>query len=402
MLTALLFNLGILFIFKYFNFFNDSLHVVLNKFNIFYDSPTLKLLLPVGISFYTFQVLSYLIDVYKGEKEAERHLGIFAVFVAFFPQLVAGPIERSRNLLPQFYEKHEFDYQRTIDGLKLVAWGLFKKVVIADRLAVYVNQIYNNPGDYTGAPVILATVFFAIQVYCDFSGYSDMAIGSAQVLGFRLMKNFDRPYYSKSISEFWRRWHISLSTWLNDYVYTPILINRRNWGLAGIYFALLVTFFASGLWHGASWTFIIWGLLHGIVLSLEILTKKKRKKLRKVVPGIIYDNVSMLLTFAFVCFAYIFFRANSVSDALLIINNIANTDITNLNVMIPQMPRYELIVTFMSVAILESVHLIQRKVQLRQYIEKRGVLFRWVLYSVFMGYILFFRKSGAEFIYFQF
>lgn len=277
LLVTLLFNVGILFVFKYYNFFNDSLRTALNIFNISYNAPTLKLLLPVGISFYTFQVISYLADVYKGEQGAERHFGHFAVFVAFFPKLVAGPIERARNLLPQFYEKQEFDYQRASDGLKLIGWGLFKKMVIADRVAVYVNQVYNNPGDYTGAPVAMATVFYAIQVYCDFSGYTDIARGSALILGFRLMENFNRPYFSKSISEFWRRWHISLSSWLEDYIYTPILIKKRDWGLTAIIFSLLVTFITCGLWHGANWTFVIWGLLHGVMLSLEVVTRKNEK-----------------------------------------------------------------------------------------------------------------------------
>jgi D-alanyl-lipoteichoic acid acyltransferase DltB (MBOAT superfamily) len=402
LVITLLFNLGILFVFKYYNFFNDTLQLIVKEFNIFYHSPTLKLLLPVGISFYTFQVSSYLIDIYRGERAAEKHLGLFAVFVAFFPQLVAGPIERSKNLLPQFYEEHEFDYNRVAAGLKLIAWGLFKKIVIADRIAVYVNQVFNNPSDYTGAPVALAALFFTIQVYCDFSGYSDMAIGSAQVLGFRLMKNFNRPYYAKSISEFWRRWHISLSTWFDDYVYKPILINRRDWGLAAIYFSLCITFFASGLWHGANWTFIVWGLLHGLMLSLEVITKKSRKKVKKAVPEIIYNNTCMMLTFLFICFVNVFFRANSLSDAVLIIEGIVNIDSSNLSIAIPQMDRMELLMALVSIGILESVHLIQRRVQIRQFVEKMNFIIRWSLYTCFIGYILFFRAVGAEFIYFQF
>ena len=402
LLITLLFNLGILFVFKYYNFFNDSLQIVFKKFNLFYNTPTLKLLLPVGISFYTFQVISYLIDVYRDEKGAEKHLGYFAVFVAFFPKLIAGPIERASNLLPQFYEKHEFDYQRITDGLKLIAWGVFQKVVIADRIAVYVDQIYNNPGDYVGAPVALATVFYAFQVFCDFSGYSDIAIGSAQVLGFKLMKNFDRPYFAKSISEFWRRWHISLYSWLSNYIYNPILISKRNWGLIAIVFSLFVTFSISGLWHGANWTFVIWGLLHGLMLSIDAVTKKNRKKIKKIIPKKIYDGISILFTFSFVCFAYIFFRANTVSDAFLIIRNIASIDIMNFNVNVIQIDKKELLMMFLSIAILQIVHLIQGKVQIRQYIAKRKFLFRWALYISFVSYILFFRTTGPPFIYFQF
>lgn len=402
MLIAALLNLGMLFVFKYYNFFNDSLRALLNHFNVFYDSPAFKLLLPVGISFYTFQAVGYLVDVYRGERKAERHLGLFAVFVAFFPQLVAGPIERSRNLLPQFYEKHEFDYHRVADGLKLIAWGLFKKIVIADRIAVYVDQVFTYPDQYVGGPALLASLFFTIQVYCDFSGYSDIAIGSAQILGFRLMKNFDRPYHAKSVSEFWRRWHISLSTWLRDYIYNPVLIGTRNWGQPAIVFSLFVTFLACGLWHGAYWTFIIFGLLHGMVLSLEAVTKKRRKKLKKIVPPLIYDSASMVLTFAFVCMTFIFFRSSTVSDAFLVMKNIAAIDVTNLGVEIPQMSRIDLMVTLLSVAILECVHLIQRKMEIRKFIEQKSFMFRWSLYVASIGFILFFRKTGVEFIYFQF
>lgn len=402
LVTTLLFNLGILFVFKYYNFFNDSLRIALNELNIFYNAPAVKLLLPVGISFYTFQVISYLIDIYRGDQTAEKHIGIFAVFVAFFPKLVAGPIERAKSLLPQFHEEQIFDYQRTTDGLKLIAWGLFKKMVIADNLAVYVNQVYNNPGDYVGAPTILATIFFTYQVYCDFSGYSDIAIGSGQVLGFSLMTNFDRPYSSKSISEFWRRWHISLSTWLNDYIYTPLLIRTRDWGQLAIVFSVIITFLACGLWHGAAWTFVIWGLLHGLLLSLEVITKKKRKKLRKAVPGIIYDNICMIFIFSFICFAHIFFRANSVDDAFLIINNILSINSTSMDINVTIMSKSELFIVVVSLIALEGVHMIQSRINIRQYIVGMKPMYRWALYISFVSYVVFFRKSGAEFIYFQF
>lgn len=402
LVAVLLFNLGILFLFKYYNFFNDSLRVVLYKFNIFHDTPSLKLLLPVGISFYTFQVISYLADVYRGQKEPERHFGYFAVFVAFFPKLIAGPIERAGNLLPQFRDKLEFDYQRTTDGLKLIAWGLFKKMVIADRVAVYVDQIYNNPADYTGAPVILATVFFAFQIYCDFSGYSDIAIGSGKVLGFKLMDNFDRPYAAKSVTEFWRRWHISLSTWLTDYIYTPVSVRYRNWGTTAVVFSLFITFLACGLWHGASWTFVIWGLLHGLMVSFDAVTKKCRKKIRKKVPTVLYDYVSMVFTFSFLCFSYVFFRANSVSDAFLIIHNMFNIDLSNMNIHVTSLSRTELIVAFVSIAILEIAQLIQSRINIAQYLAAKHLLFRWGVYIAFTSYILFFRTSGEEFIYFQF
>ncbi len=316
-------NLGLLFTFKYFNFFSNSVLTVLNSFNLFYDSPTFKLLLPVGISFYTFQTLSYSIDVYKGKQKAEHHLGYFALYVSFFPQLVAGPIERSTRLLPQFYKKHEFNSKRVSDGIKLILWGFFKKVVIADRLAILVNHIYNDVQSYHGVTLLLATYFFAFQIYCDFSGYSDIAIGSAQILGYDLMKNFDRPYYAKSISEFWKRWHISLSTWFRDYLYIPLGGNRVN--KARWYFNLFVTFLVSGLWHGANWTFVIWGAIHGIYLIIAIWTKSIVDRFYlfiKLSNNWIRKIIDIFVTFHLVLFAWIFFRANSFSDAIYVIKNI--------------------------------------------------------------------------------
>jgi D-alanyl-lipoteichoic acid acyltransferase DltB (MBOAT superfamily) len=402
LIVTLLINLGMLFVFKYYNFFNESISIALGRFNIFYNFPKLELLLPVGISFYTFQVISYLVDVFRGKQPAEKHLGYFSVFVAFFPKLLSGPIERAKNLMPQFHEKHEFSYQGVTDGLKLIAWGLFQKIVIADRLALYVNQVYNNPELYSGTPVILATVFFAFQVYCDFSGYSDIAIGAGQVLGFRLIKNFDRPFHAKSVSEFWRRWHISLSTWLYDYIYSPIMISRRNWGQKAIVLSLLVTFIVCGLWHGANWTFIAFGLMHGLALSLEVVTKRRRKIIREAIPAILHNGISLVLTLSFIFFTFLFFRANSISDALLLIKNMMSVNMVNIDIGVPQVPRYELVVSFLSISILVCVNLIQSKIQVREFISKKTFLLRWTLYCVFVSYILFFRKTGAEFIYFQF
>ncbi|MFD3003474.1 MBOAT family O-acyltransferase [Pontibacter toksunensis] len=317
---SLLSNLGILFTFKYYNFFSSAAHDLAEVLGVGYAAPAFELLLPMGISFYTFQTMSYSIDVYYGRIKAEKHLGIFALFVTFFPQLVAGPIERAGNLLGQLREKHDFDYHRVTNGLKLMAWGLFKKVVIADRLAVMVNQVYNNPTDYEGIPLILATVFFAFQIYCDFSGYTDIAIGSAQVMGFRLMENFRRPYFSRSIREFWGRWHISLSTWFRDYLYIPLGGNRVvKWRW---YYNLFLVFLVSGLWHGANWTFMVWGALHGFYQVFGFLTADKRSELVKQFRldsnKSFYSFLQVATTFSLVCLAWIFFRANSVSDALYI------------------------------------------------------------------------------------
>lgn len=418
LLLSLITNLGLLFAFKYFNFFNDSVRQMFNMFSLTYYVPASKLLLPVGISFYTFQTLSYTIDVYKGKKEPEKHLGIFALYVSFFPQLVAGPIERSTRLLPQFYEKKEVNYERITDGLKLMLWGYFKKLVIADRVAVIVNQVYNNPHQYEGMPFIIATIFFAFQIYCDFSGYSDIAIGSAQVLGYKLMDNFNRPYYSKSIGEFWKRWHISLSTWFKDYVYIPLGGNRvPKWRQ---YINLFVTFLVSGLWHGANWTFVIWGGLNGFYVTMENLTASIRHKLEKSFRvkqyRKLYNTLRILFTFILTCFAWIFFRANSLSDAFYIIGHMFTAtgpfftslfsfklkafaslfEFTNL-------PADEILLSFISIGFMEIVHMMQRHGSIRHMLRDKPVYLRWGLTYVLILYILIFGVFyGTGFIYFQF
>lgn len=316
-------NLGLLFFFKYFNFFGESINYLLDKLNIFYNVPAYNYLLPVGISFYTFQTLSYTIDIYRGKQKPEYHFGRFALFVSFFPQLVAGPIERSVNLIPQFRQAFTFDYERVKNGILLMGWGFFKKIVIADRLAEYVNLVYNNPEGFTGLNNIIATFFFSFQIYCDFSGYSDIAIGAALVMGYRLMTNFRRPYFAESIREFWQRWHISLSTWFRDYVYISLGGNRVvKWRW---YYNLFITFLVSGLWHGAEWTFVIWGAIHGAYMVIAIVTFKFREQVNRSLgitkhPGL-YKLFQVLVTFLLVYFSWIFFRANNLGEAIMIIKN---------------------------------------------------------------------------------
>ena len=269
----------VLFVFKYFNFFLGNVAAIAKFLHWNYPIEILNIILPIGLSFHTFQSLSYVIEVYRNNQKAEHNFGIYSLYVMFYPQLVAGPIERPQNLLHQFYEKHSFDFERVVDGLKLMAWGLFKKVVVADRLALIVNGVYDNPTQFSGSSLILslATVFFAFQIYCDFSGYSDIARGCARVMGFKLMVNFDRPYFSKSIAEFWKRWHISLSTWFRDYLYISLGGNRVS--TSRLYFNLFITFLISGLWHGANWTYVIWGALNGIYLIFAIVTAGLRRRL---------------------------------------------------------------------------------------------------------------------------
>jgi alginate O-acetyltransferase complex protein AlgI len=320
---SLLSNLGILFTFKYFNFFSEAAGDLAALLDLNYATPVFEILLPMGISFYTFQTMSYSIDVYYGRIQAEKHLGIFALFVTFFPQLVAGPIERAGNLLNQLKTEHKFDYERAASGARLMAWGFFKKVVIADRLAVFVNEVYNKPGEYEGIPLILATLFFAFQIYCDFSGYSDIAIGAARIMGFQLMENFRSPYFATSIKDFWNRWHISLSTWFRDYLYLPLGGNRVvKWRW---YYNLFIVFLVSGIWHGANWTFIIWGALHGIYLVIGNATIEERGKLTDLLrlnrlPKL-HKLLQVLTTFSLVCIAWVFFRANTLTDAWYILTH---------------------------------------------------------------------------------
>ncbi len=404
----------VLFIFKYFNFFNANFSLLAKQFHWNYPIGMLNIILPIGLSFHTFQSLSYVIEVYRGKQKAERHFGIYALYVMFYPQLVAGPIERPQNLLHQFYEKHQFEYQRVTDGLKLMAWGLFKKAVIADRIAIYVNTVYGHPSQYLGVPLILATVFFAIQVYCDFSGYSDMAIGAAKVMGFNLMKNFDNPYFSSSVTEYWKRWHISLSTWLRDYIFMPLAIKYRDWGVFGGIIALFITFFISGLWHGASWTFIVWGLLHGMAMSFELITEKTRKKMMKA--SAIYKYIRVVMTFAFICFTFIFFRAASIQNAVFIVSHLFDGttqyfqqmivgDLFNINqnVFLPIGGKFEMIIAIFSLTILIVVQSIQTRGSILMFVNQKPIAFRWGLYLSMTLFIIFFRADAAtSFIYFQF
>ena len=313
-------NVGVLAFFKYYNFFTENVNAILSLLHITTHAvPLLKIILPIGLSFHTFQAMSYTIEVYRGHQKAERHFGIYALYVMFYPQLVAGPIERPQNLLHQFKEEHKFDSQNLLDGLRLMLWGFFKKLVIADRLAQYVSIVYGTPGEFHYMNLVVATLFFTIQIYCDFSGYSDIAIGAAKTMGFDLMINFRRPYFSTNIQEFWKRWHISLSTWFRDYLYISLGGNRVS--VARVYFNVGVVFVVSGIWHGANWTFLIWGALHTVfILTYMFINQFTRFKL----PDSFMSNIlSGIFTFFLVAFAWIFFRANNVSDAFLIVKHIA-------------------------------------------------------------------------------
>lgn len=315
LVSSLVLNLAILFLFKYYNFLVSNIEIAFKASGLGLDIPEFKLLLPVGISFYTFQALGYSIDVYRGTTKVERDFFTYALFVSFFPQLVAGPIERSNNLLPQFRQEHRFDYETVMKGARLMLWGYFMKLVLADRCGLYVDAIFNNVNMHNGGSYLVASILFPFQIYGDFAGYSLIAIGVARILGFRLMENFRRPYFACTVSEFWHRWHISLSTWFKDYVYIPLGGNRVN--RSRYYFNLLVTFVVSGIWHGANWTFTCWGTLHGILICIEKAMGISKQE---------YTGISKffhwIITFVIVCLAWIFFRANNLADALTIITGI--------------------------------------------------------------------------------
>ena len=398
----------VLFTFKYFNFFNTNFAKLAALLHWNYPIAALKIALPIGLSFHTFQSLSYVIEVYRGHQKAERHFGIYSLYVMFYPQLVAGPIERPQNLLHQFYAKHDFDYRQVTDGLKLMVWGLFKKVVIADRLAIAVSTVYSEPRDFAGLPLIVATVFFAFQIYCDFSGYSDIAIGAAQVMGFRLMDNFNRPYFAKSIAEFWKRWHISLSTWFRDYLYIPLGGNRaKTWRWQ---FNLFATFLVSGFWHGANWTYVIWGALNGFYLMASIWTQHLRQTACQLTSldrhPRLHKYLKITITFFLVCVAWIFFRSKGVHDALYILTHLVRGLRSNFyayQLLYMGLSRYDLIVAVVAIMLMEFLHAIQRHRRIRHMLAEKPIWLRWsAYYAVVCGIIFFGVFEQRSFIYFQF
>ncbi len=397
-------NVSVLAVFKYYNFFNENMAALCQMAGIAYLIPSLSIILPIGLSFHTFQAMSYTIEVYRGKQAAEKNPFIYALYVMFYPQLVAGPIERPQQLLHQFYLEHKFDCDRVVSGLQQMVWGFFKKVVIADRLSVLVNQVYAQPTQFPGIALILATYFFSFQIFCDFSGYSDIAIGAARVMGFNLMRNFDRPYWSKSIGEFWQRWHISLSTWFRDYLYIPLGGNRVSKGRW--YLNLFIVFVVSGFWHGANWTFIVWGALHGAYMILCILTERLRDAFCHV-TGLsrlhhLKTALSILITFNFATFAWIFFRARNMSDACYIVTHLfAGGSLSDVFAL--ALGRFELAVAFVSILIMEVGHFIQGRRHVGQMIAGWPLSVRWPFYYTALTIIVMFGKFDCqEFIYFQF
>ncbi len=413
LICSLVANIGILAVFKYYNFINANISALLGNLHQNNPLPYLSILLPIGLSFHTFQAMSYTIEVYRGNQKPERHFGIYALYVMFYPQLVAGPIERPQNLLHQFYEKYDIDYKRITSGLKLMAWGLFKKIVIADRLAVLVDNVYDDPYNHHGLSFLIATVCFSFQIFCDFSGYADMAIGIARVMGFKLMKNFNSPYHAKSVREFWTRWHISLSTWFKDYLYFPLGGNRVS--TARWYFNLFIVFLISGLWHGASWVFIVWGALHGIYIVFAQIIKPVKTKLLHFIHlkkgGVLHNFISVCTTFGLVTFAWIFFRAKSIAVAFYIIKGIFTQTLPDIFALLHHQPSHlnlglvgnDLGIALLGILLLEGVHILHNKYNITQLLSSRPTYIRWAIYYVFLFALVTLNVSGGkQFIYFQF
>ncbi|HTA82039.1 MAG TPA: MBOAT family O-acyltransferase [Bacteroidia bacterium] len=393
LLLSIVANLSILAFFKYYNFLNENLGVILHGVGYRNLLPYLNIALPIGLSFHTFQAMSYTIDIYRGQQKAERHFGIYALYIMFFPQLVAGPIERAHNMLHQFYEKHYFNAERTISGLQLILWGLYKKVVVADTIAIYVNSIYDNPSSNNGLTLVIATYAFAFQIYCDFSGYSDIAVGSARILGFELTQNFRLPYFSKSVSEFWRRWHISFSTWLRDYLYIPLGGNRS--GKIKMLRNILITMLLGGLWHGASWNFILWGALNGAYLCIEKMLSYFGVK------ALPWKLLKVFITFNLICFSWIFFRADTFHNASLIVRNIFSVH-EFFNVRIQDV---EIFVSMLvKIILLLAIEFFLLRKHSLDFSEKKHPWIWSLSFNTFLIILIvvFGVKEGTQFIYFQF
>lgn len=394
---SLIANIGVLAVFKYYNFINENISVLCQSLGVANNIPYLSILLPIGLSFHTFQAMSYTIEVYRGNQKAERHFGIYSLYVMFYPQLVAGPIERPQNVLHQFHKYHKFNYKNIVEGGKLLLWGFFMKVVVADRLSIFVDAVYNNADQHNGTTLLIATCFFAVQIYCDFAGYSTIALGCAKLMGFDLMQNFQRPYFASSPATFWKRWHISLSTWFMDYLYIPLGGSRVP--LVRNCFNLFVTFIVSGLWHGASWTFVIWGALNGLYMVGERLLRQASKGngfLKGVkLPGF----VGGIITFILISFAWIFFRANSTQDAFLIVKKIFTTH-GKPYLAEPSQLIFSLIgIAFLFLYDFQNEFLPQQNLLL----NNRNVIVRNITYaSICLLILLMGVFDGGQFIYFQF
>jgi alginate O-acetyltransferase complex protein AlgI len=402
-----------LIVFKYTPFLNETLRSVLGMADVEYPVPQLQWLLPIGISFYTFQLIAYLVDIFRGQQKAEREFGAFALYVTFFPKLVAGPIERAKNLLPQIHAHPAFDRAQATLGLQLILWGVFKKVFVADRIAPFVNAIYDNPDAANGVQIAFATWLYAFQLYCDFSGYTDIALGIALILGYRLTQNFNRPYFATSIQDFWKRWHISLTSWLTDYIFTPLTRQKtfkiKLFNL--MIYAMFITFVVSGLWHGAAWTFVFWGALHGSYIVISLLLQKRWNNFARVIGLVerpnLYKALKISVTFSLVCFAYIFFRAATMDDALQMVGSLGTGwgQFKDNILSVVGTHRNEFFLAIIGIAVVMGAEILQGRINMRQTIDSRPVWMRWSLYYVGSLTVVLlgaFYGSQTDFIYFRF
>lgn len=396
---SIIINLGFLGVFKYYNFFVESFAEAISHFGLQVNPWTLNIILPVGISFYTFHGLSYVIDIYKDRIKAERNFVDYAVFVSFFPLLVAGPIERATHLLPQIKRKRIFDYTKAIDGLRQILWGLFKKIVIADNCAEFANQIFNNSADYSGSTLVLGAIFFTFQIYGDFSGYSDIALGTARLFGIDLLRNFAFPYFSRDIAEFWRRWHISLSLWFKDYLYIPLGGSKGgNWMRIRNTF---IIFIVSGFWHGANWTFIVWGILNALFIMPSIVMKTNRNNIETVAQGKLLPTIKeffqMAITFGLAVFAWIFFRAENLTHALHYISGIFSKSLFS----IPTTKPFFLIFFIIVFIVVEWLGREEQHAIAKLGVKWKSPL-RYAVYYAIIIAVFWFAGNEQQFIYFQF
>ena len=401
-------NIGLFFVFKYFDFFSSSLTDLLATFGVTSHLPILNLMLPVGISYYTLQSISYNVDIYHEVQEPEKDLLTFATCFFFFPKISMGPVERPRNLLPQLQSDRKVNYENITSGLKLIAWGLFKKAVIADRLSVLVDQVYDQPHNYTGLNLVIAGLFYTFQLYADFSGY--MALGVAEIMGFKLMKNFNRPFASTSVTDFWKRWHISFSTWLYEYIYNPLSLTMRKQRVWGMVIAIMITFAISGLWHGARFTYLLWGVFNGIALSYEVATVKARKTFWKKISPATGKFICIAITFLFSLTSFTFSRAKDVTDgfymikyAILGLPETINKLIHHTINLHPGMTKGDFLIIIAAVILMELIQLKQSKVSVREWLMTKPQYFRWSLYYALIIVIIVFGKfNETSFIYIQF
>lgn len=409
LLLSLVVNIGFLAVFKYYNFFIDNINGLLHLGNYPIELKYWNIILPVGLSFHTFQAMSYTIEVYRGNQQPERHFGIYALYVMFYPQLVAGPIERPQSMLHQFHEKHHFDFERFTSGLRLMLWGLFKKVVIADRLAPAVQHVYQNPDSESGLATLLATIFFAVQIYCDFSGYSDIALGSARSMGFTLARNFQTPYFSKSIGEFWRRWHISLNNWFRDYVYIPLGGNRVS--RSRFYFNVFFVFLISGLWHGASWNFVVWGGFLGLMIIIEQVTKPISAQAKQLFGTVAISVGGWMWTIGVILISWVFFRATDLGAAINLLSNVFtpssgyfSLSSTNLSGSVfVGLPLWSLALCVVLIAFLFIIEFIHDRINLLNVVSSLPRWVQWSVHYAMMAAVLILgRFETNEFIYFQF